>query len=381
MSRIAIITSHPIQYNAPLLQSLSSVPEIDLTVFYTWGVESVNSKFDPDFNRQIEWDIPLLEGYSYQFCENTSKSPGSHHFQGIKNPNLINQIKELNPDIIWVWGWSFHSHLSVLRHFKGKIKIWFRGDSTLLDEKPGFSIKKILRHALLKWVYSHVDKAFFVGSHNNLYFAKFGLQPNQLIKAYHSVDNSRFSKISTNEEVKLSKLKSSLQIEENDFVLLFAGKLEPKKNPKFLVNILDQEHNKNLKLIFVGNGVLESELKNLCDDRIKFLDFQNQTSMPLIYRLADLFVLPSIGPGETWGLAINESLASAIPVAASIYCGGAIDLINDHNGFVFDPKLGSSEFLSKLDAFRKKEKHDFVKEFENKFSYNQIIKAVLENLT
>ncbi len=381
MKKIAIISSHPIQYNAPFFREISLMPEIDLIVFYTWGVEGAKSKFDPDFNQQIEWDIPLLEGYAYRFCENTSKHPGSHHFYGIKNPSLINQIKELNPDIIWVWGWAFHSHLSVLRHFKGKTKIWFRGDSTLLDEKRGFSIKFFLRKVFLKWVYSHVDKAFFVGSLNKQYFIKFGLQKNQLVKAPHSVDNSRFFNISTSDELRLSEIKSSLQIEEGDFVLLFAGKLEPKKNPKFLVHILNQRNDKNLKLIFVGNGVLESELKDASDSRIKFLDFQNQTSMPLVYRLADLFILPSLGPCETWGLAINESLASGTPVAASVYCGGAIDLINENNGFIFDPKTGPSEFLKKFDAFKKKEKHEFVKEFDNKFSYKQIINAVLENLT
>ncbi len=40
-----------------------------------------------------------------------------------------------------------------------------------------------------------------------------------------------------------------------------------------------------------------------------FLDFQNQQKMPLVYRLCDIFVLPSMGPGETWGLAVNEAMA------------------------------------------------------------------------
>lgn len=58
--------------------------------------------------------------------------------------------------------------------------------------------------------------------------------------------------------------------------------------------------------------------------------------MPLVYRLGDVFVLPSKGPGETWGLAINEAMACGSPVIASDKCGAAEDMIKDNvNGFVF----------------------------------------------
>ena len=144
MPKLAVISSHPIQYNAPLFQKLAKVTGLDLKVFYTWGKEGANSKYDPDFNQEISWDLPLLEGYDFCFCENVAKEPGSHHFNGIKTPKLISQIEEWQPDIIWVWGWAFQSHLEVLRHFKGKTKVWFRGDSTLLDEPSGFSLKKLL---------------------------------------------------------------------------------------------------------------------------------------------------------------------------------------------------------------------------------------------
>ena len=42
----------------------------ELKVFYTWGEESIKPKYDPDFGRVVEWDIPLLQGYQYQFVKN-----------------------------------------------------------------------------------------------------------------------------------------------------------------------------------------------------------------------------------------------------------------------------------------------------------------------
>jgi glycosyltransferase involved in cell wall biosynthesis len=89
----------------------------------------------------------------------------------------------------------------------------------------------------------------------------------------------------------------------------------------------------------VGNGVLEYEINEAAklDKRIIVLPFQNQSMMPSTYRLGDVFVLPSLGPGETWGLAMNEALACGIPVFGSYKCGGSIDLIDDSCGLVFEP--------------------------------------------
>jgi glycosyltransferase involved in cell wall biosynthesis len=90
--------------------------------------------------------------------------------------------------------------------------------------------------------------------------------------------------------------------------------------------------------VMVGNGKMETELKALSEahSNIHFLPFQNQQNMPAIYQLADVFVLPSKGPGETWGLAINEAMAAGKPVLVSSKCGGSADLIvNGENGYLF----------------------------------------------
>src|SRR4051794_19160054 len=117
--RLAIITTHPIQYYAPIFKLLQQRKNIEITVFYTWG-ESAANKYDPDFNKIVEWDIPLLEGYPYQWVKNTSADAGSHHFKGIVNPDLIEKVSKWQPDAVLIFGWAYHSHLKALRYFKGK---------------------------------------------------------------------------------------------------------------------------------------------------------------------------------------------------------------------------------------------------------------------
>ena len=116
--------------------------ELELKVFYTWGEGVIAGKFDPGFQRKVNWDLPLLAGYQYEFVHNTAANPGSHHFLGIKNPTLISQLERFAPDMMLVYGWSFWSHLNIMRHFKGKLPVLFRGDSTLIDDIAGFSLKK-----------------------------------------------------------------------------------------------------------------------------------------------------------------------------------------------------------------------------------------------
>jgi hypothetical protein len=153
--RIAIITTHPIQYYAPVFKLLAQ--QVEVKVFYTWGEASIE-KHDPGFNKTIKWDINLLDGYDYQWLQNTSGNPGSHHFNGIINPNIITDIEAWKPNALLVYGWAYKSHLNVMRHFNNKIPVLFRGDSTLLDEKPG--LKNAIRSIYLKWVYNTVDYAF-----------------------------------------------------------------------------------------------------------------------------------------------------------------------------------------------------------------------------
>lgn len=346
MKKLAIITTHPIQYYAPIFKLLSERKKIEICVFYTWGKDALKDKFDEGFGKKIEWDIPLLEGYNYEFLENIASDKGSHHFKGIDNPTIIEEVKKYNPDAILVFGWSYKSHLKVIRHFKNKIPIWFRGDSHLLDE-ISFP-KKIARKLFLTWLYSHIDKVFFVGTNNKNYYKQAALNDKKLTFAPHAIDNSRFTPTEENTEL-AKEWRKELGIKENELVWLFAGKFEPKKSPLLLLEAFIQRQNekeeqKNNKehLIFLGNGELENELKQKAESyqNIHFLPFQNQSRMPIVYLLCDIFVLPSKGAGETWGLAINEAMAAKKAVIASTKVGCAVDLIqpneeNNQNGFVF----------------------------------------------
>lgn len=338
MKKIAVIISHPVQYYAPVFALLAKNSRFAVKVFYTMG-DSSRLKYDRGFKKEIIWDIPLLQGYEYEFLKNEATDPGSHHFMGIINPDAIQRIEKYKPDAVLIYGWGFFSHLKIILHFSKTLPVWFRGDSTLLDLTG--RLKSVLRSVFLKWVYKHIDKAFYVGSANKDYFLKYGLKPGQLYFAPHGVDNDRFA---AEHPVDALSLRRELNIADDQILILFAGKFEAKKAPLELLQAFKSLGKTNTHLLFLGNGVLEQQLKDKAEgeSNIHFHDFVNQSEIPVFYQACDLFCLPSKGPGETWGLAVNEAMAAGKAILVSDKVGCAKDLVKDEwNGLIINMSVES----------------------------------------
>jgi glycosyltransferase involved in cell wall biosynthesis len=341
MKKLAIITTHPIQYYAPVFQRLQERGGVLLKVFYTLGTDS-RFRNDPGFGQKISWDIPLLEGYEFEWVLNTAVRPGSDRFNGIVNPTLNKRVAQWAPHAILVIGWAYDSHLKALRYFHRRVPVYFRGDSTLLQERRG--VKSLLRGLCLKWVYRHVDHAFYNGSHNKAYFKKYGFREQELTFAPHAVDNDRFA-LDRSEEA--ATLRRVLGVSATDILIVFAGKFEPVKQVALLVAAFNELERSGVHLLLVGSGAEENRLRRQAASgreaaRIHFMGFRNQTEMPVIYQAADLFCLPS--GSETWGLSINEAMACKKAILASDRCGCAVDLVQPgYNGFIF--KSGDQQHL------------------------------------
>jgi glycosyltransferase involved in cell wall biosynthesis len=342
--RLAIVSTHPIQYYAPIFQALAQSRVVRPRVFYTWSQTAGAAIADPGFGRTIAWDIPLLEGYESEFVPNVAHQPGTEHFWGLRNPGLIGALQQWRADAVLVFGWNSASHLRALLRLKGRVPVFFRGDSTLVDPRPPW--RTAARRLFLRWVYRHIDVAIAVGSNNRDYYRWCGVSDERIAFAPHAIDTKRFSDPDGSQEQQALQWRRELGISPDERVILFAGKLIPKKEPLLLLDAF-LTCGAAGRLVFVGNGALESELQTRVKGRadVHFLPFQNQRAMPAVYRLGNVYVLPSRGPGETWGLALNEAMASGRAVIASNRVGGARDLVTEGiNGWIFD--VGNREQLA-----------------------------------
>lgn len=231
MTKLAIITTHPIQYYAPLFRLLSEEKNFSVKVFYTWS-QSQERLHDPDFGFEVNWDVPLLSGYDYTFVKNIAAQPGSRSYNGILNPTLNQEIEDWEADAVLVIGWAFNSHLKAMRFFHGRIPVLFRGDSNLIDEPRYFSIKKLLRRLFLRWVYRHVNYALYVGRANKAYYLAHGMKQEQLFFAPHAIDNTRFADNEGEFETESRGWRVKLGIAANDFVFFVCRETHHKKRSR-----------------------------------------------------------------------------------------------------------------------------------------------------
>lgn len=394
--RLAFIVSHPVQYYVPVYREIvrrmrltadgmrseeesgttgvtvvrkdgGSVQETTnnqarisaLKVFYTW--RDAGAARDVKFQKDFAWDIPLMEGYDFEVVPNTSANPGTHHRKGLINPSLVERVKAWKPDAVHITGYNYVSHGRAIKELsRANIPVLFRGDSHLLDGRASWW-KWQLKRCFLSQVYRWPSAFAYVGQANRDYYRAFGVPERKLFHVPHTIDVGRFSEPNEELEAKALAWRRELGISDDHFVFLYAAKLEPRKRPMELLEAFLRADLPKTTMLFVGSGELESALKarvlksrqgsvvssqekptehcklQTANSRgnVVFLEFQNQSAMPVVYRLGDALVLPS-GYGETWGLAVNEAQACGRPALVSDCVGCARDIIREgENGVIF----------------------------------------------
>ena len=115
------------------------------------------------------------------------------------------------------------------------------------------------------------------------------------------------------------------------------------------VGRLPAEVRAQASVLVAGDGELRAECERAArelDVTAVFAGFLNQSRLPDAYAAADVLVLPS-DAGETWGLVVNEAMASGRPAAVSRAVGCCADLIREgETGHAFD--LGDCRGLAAL---------------------------------
>jgi glycosyltransferase involved in cell wall biosynthesis len=339
--QLAMIVSHPIQYYAPLYRSLAQRDDLATKVFFTWHAGETALE-DRGFKVPVAWDVPVAQGYDFELVPNVSSDRGTHRFWGLNNPSLVERVMAWRPHAVHITGWAWYSHLLAMRAFrKQRIPVLFRGDSHLIGQSqagPRWWIKR----AALSRIFSWPAAFLVVGKANRAYYEAFGVEADRLHACPHSIEVARFAEPAGLLEREATRWRAQLGISADRCVVLFAGKFEPGKRPLELMRAIRMLAPRYV-LVIVGSGQLERDVQAIASadpDRFRVLPFQNQSRMPVVYRLADLFVLPSAG--ETWGLAVNEALACGRPVLVSDAVGCAADVVDDEVGRMFSWRDPSS---------------------------------------
>ncbi len=186
----------------------------------------------------------------------------------------------------------------------------------------------------------------------------------------NAVDLQLFSKV--NSEFKIDR-------KPEDYLLITTSRLVRKNAVEDIIDSLTYLPS-NVKLLILGNGVLEKKLKDKVidlslSDRVNFLGYIPHKDLPKYLQASDIFIRPSLSEG--FGSSFIEAMATKIPVIATPV-GGIVDFLKDgETGLLCEIKNPKSIAQKVEKLLKDKESRDYIvrnayEMVKNKYDWNII---------
>ena len=328
--RVAIVNTHPIQYQTPWFRALACRRDIAIKVLYCQRA-SRQDQAKAGFGVEFDWDVPLLDGYDWEFLTNVSSKPGMG-FWGMDTPELSKRITGREYDAVVLNGWNYKSAWQAMQAcWRTGVPAMVRSDSQL--KTPRHPAKMGAKWPLYRLFIPRLGGCLPVGARSREYFLHYGAHPDRVFEVPHVVDADRISSQASGLVEKRAELRRKWDLPEEAVVFLFAGKFVVKKRPLDFVRAIGQACRTGAPVygLMAGDG----HLRTACAAEVhqsaapvRFTGFLNQKEIVAAYVAADALVLPSDG-GETWGLVVNEAMVCGRPCLVSDQAGCVPDLIDE----------------------------------------------------
>lgn len=335
--RLAYFESHPIQYRAPLLRRIAQERDIDFTAFFSSDL-SVRGYNDPGFGTRVEWDIPLLDGYQYEFLPKV-RDNGTLGVARPLNWGIFRRLRRGRFDAAWVFGYSRLASLQAIAAARMLgIPVILRAESNLFD-RPRTARTLAVKRLLSPLLRASVRCVMPIGQANREYWSHYLGEDFPMAPMPYAVDNEFFRRKVLDAAGQREELRRELGLEPGRPIVLYASKLQTRKRCIDLIDAwIRLGSDVPAYLLIVGDGEerasLEARARQSGLSSIRFLGFKNQTELPRYFDLCDVFVLPSIH--EPWGLIVNEAMNAGRPVVVTDQVGCQPDLVHHGlNGLVY----------------------------------------------
>jgi glycosyltransferase involved in cell wall biosynthesis len=336
--RLLLVSSHPVQYATPIFRLLAQDPRVEIQVAYC-SLQGVEPHLDPGFGVQVKWDVPLLDGYSWVLVPNRCWTPRVDSFLGLFNPGIWRLIRRGNFDAVVLFtGYIYVTFWVAIAATKiSGIPVLFGTDATTLRARDGKRWKLAVKKFLLPAIFRLADVVIIPSEASRQFILNMGIPTSRVFLTPFVVDNDWWERRAA--EVDRDAVRRKWDVPEEAVVALFCAKLQPWKRPLDALCAFAEANVKDAYLVFAGDGPerasLEAKAKSLgVAERTRFLGFVNQSGLPLVYRSADLFILPS--GYDPCPVVVCEAMLCGCPVALSNEIHGRFDLVSDaKTGFIY----------------------------------------------
>lgn len=217
-------------------------------------------------------------------------------------------------------------------------------------------INNIGQKAIIKYVKNYMNDAInqiIVPSKtvSNIFKNKYKLEKDVHVIP-SGIDLSLFdAKNYKKDEIK--KLRKELNFSNKDVIFSYIGRLGEEKCIDFIIKNSSDilKNNKNVKLLIVGGGPEEDNLRSLAEkynilDKVIFTGKVSHDEVGLYYQVIDLFITAS--NLETQGLTVMEALAASKPVIVLNIDVFSKVIMNGYNGLIFNNEEEFKSILEEL---------------------------------
>jgi len=324
---------------------LGAFPDIELSIFMpnSWRMNGTRLALDPP---KVESPYAMSTGAAgWKGFEN----------RGFYASGLVKAFRQSQPEVLYLMEEPFSlfalQTLLVRKLLFPKIPVvvftWNNLSLKKFDYRPS-----IFYRTVAAWVLPQCDRAVTANADAIEVLRASGFQrPARMIG--YGVDTEAFSKT---DPTKALALRKQLDMRAEDRVIGFIGRIKWMKGIDLLVEAfagLLKKGRKDVKLLIVGTGEYESELRGLIErfaigDYVRRVPSIPQTEVHEYMRLMDVLVLPSRREGmwaEQFGRVLIEAMAARTLVVGST--SGAIPEVIGDAGFLFQEN-NSDDLASKL---------------------------------
>ena len=263
--------------------------------------------------------------------------------------NLESLLAKLNPTIIQIHEFGMLMSLRVLLWArKRNIRTVLIQGSYQTTRKPLFKqLESVYNLTFGKYLLNHVDVIGYKSLMASKYIHKYS--KSQTFPTFIGLDINKFQ-----HEINEKDWIEELQL-KNKKILLYVGAIEQRRNPLFLVKLVNQLSS-DYVLIIVGEGPQYEELKSYSlnhnlRDKIKLLGKLKQEELPSLYKVADLFLLAS--SYEIYGRVLLESMYFGTPVLSTMTAGAEVLIDNNVDGVIIEGKLDKQKWIDKINELFK----------------------------
>ncbi len=332
--RLGALLTHPVQYYSPWLKELAK--SSDLTVYYAHR-QTAEGQARAGFSTAFDWDVPLLEGYEWRWLNNISRNPGLTTFGGCDTPEISQIVRDAKLDALMMFGWNRKTFVQgAIAALRTKTPLLIRLDSQLSPRRAMW--KRIVKYPFYSAVLPRLAHYLSPGSRTDEYLRHYGVPADRIHRLAHMIDTDRFAAgaAQARKSGATRTLRTQWGAGDNDFVLLFVGKLIERKRIDLILEALrilrtqDPEAFARTKFWIAGDGPLRVSFEAFVKTHalpVSFLGFLNQSHLPGTYPSADCVILTS--SDDTWGLIVNEAFACGVPAIVANGVGCAPELIED----------------------------------------------------